>query len=168
MKKTLLSLILALSFIPVSFAQTSTLRDPGYKGSISLMYQGLACVGLETSHGAMLNQHHYLGVGAGAFVFPDGKSFPSFVEGFLDYQAYILKKNSTPVIGFKTGYIRALTKDNTNFTQGLSLQPEVGWNWAFNPKYGLTISAGANLVFPMEKYNKVLYALPRAAITFEF
>ena len=175
MRKLFLTVLFTLLCV-VTFAQTSALRDKGYKGSVSLLYQGLACAGLETSHGVMLNQHHYLGVGGGAFVFPDGKGYPSFAEAFLDYQAYILKKDSTPIVGFKTGYIRSLFYGKEvngyvpgyNFKQGLSLQPEVGWSWALNPKYGISVSAGANFIFPMEEHNKVLYITPRAAITFEF
>ncbi len=173
MRKSLLTVLLVLSFA-TAFAQTSDLRKPGYKGSLSLLYQGLPCVGVETSHGAMINQHHYLGAGAGFYVFPDGKGFPSFAEAFLDYHAFILKKDSTPVAGIKVGYVRSLWENANGYTngynykQGLSIQPEFGWSWALGPKYGLSLSAGANLVFPMEKYNKVVFVAPRAAITFEF
>ena len=174
MRKFFFSTLLLLSFVSV-FAQTaSDLRSPGYKGSVSLLYHGLPCVGVETSHGVMLNTHHYLGAGGGFFVFPDGKGYPSFAEAFLDYRAFILKRGSTPIAGVKVGYLRSLWEEargytnGYNFKQGLSIQPEIGWSWALGPKYGLSLSAGANLIFPMEKHNKPLFVAPRAAITFEF
>ena len=177
MKYLVLSFIVSLLFIS-SFAQTTASRESGYKGSISIIDQGGVFVGLETSHGYRLSQHHYLGVGGGAFVFPNGKGYPSFAEAFLEYQAFFSDKSSSPVSSVKAGYIRALKYgelvngyDNMYlFEQGLSIQPSLGWNWDFTGGCGITLSAGANIVFPVGRNpgNKALYALPTLAVSFNF
>lgn len=177
MKHLVLSLIVSLVFIS-SFAQTSVSRGSGYKGSISIVDQGGVFVGLETSHGYMLSRHHYIGFGGGAFVYPNGKGYPSFAEAYLDYRAYFINKNGSPIAGVKAGYIRAikygeLVKGYDNmylFMQGISIQPSLGWNWALKSGCGITLSAGANVVFPVgpNPGKKPAYASPTFAVSFEF
>jgi hypothetical protein len=178
MVKRFYSVLCCLLLCSVVFGQNKDFRGPGYKGSVSVTDQYGVFVGLETSHGVMLNRNHYLGVGAGAFVFPDGKGYPSFAEAFVDYTAYILDKKSTPVAGLKAGYTRALNfgskvngfENKYSFEQGASLQPMIGWNWGFNNGCGFTVAAGANVVLPLgqNKGTKPLYALPKISFTFEF
>lgn len=158
-----------------AFAQESPLRDKGYKGSVSVSYAYPVYAGIETSHGYMFNSHHYLGVGAAAFLFPDGEKWPSFGEAYLAYQAYILKKDSTPFLGVKAGYVRDLAyrskvedSGNLDFHQGVTLQPEVGWSWAFRPGVGLSLSVGADLIVPVGESYKKFYALPKLTVSFEF
>ncbi len=134
--------------------------------------------GAETSHGIKLNEHHYLGLGAGAMVFPNGRGYPTFAEAFMDYQFSFLKANSTPFLGVKAGYIRALgfgkeVNGHLNdyfFKNGASLQPELGWQWGIKPGFGLGVAAGANFVLPvgLNPGGKPLYVLPRISFTLFF
>ena len=84
-------------------------RTEGYRGSVSLTNQYLAWIGVDTSHGYMFDEHHYLGAGAGLFIVPGAT--PPFAHIFMEYKAYILKKNSTPVAGFKFGWMGPLNGD---------------------------------------------------------
>ena len=65
-------------------------RTEGYRGSVSLTNQYLAWIGVDTSHGYMFDEHHYLGAGAGLFIVPGAT--PPFAHIFMEYKAYILKK----------------------------------------------------------------------------
>ena len=96
-------------------------RTEGYRGSISLTNQYLAWIGVDTSHGYMFDEHHYLGAGAGLFIVPGAT--PPFAHLFMEYKAYILKKNSTPVVGFKFGWMGPL---NGTFNENLGLNLTLG------------------------------------------
>ena len=51
--------ILIISLLCTStFAQTVKGREAGYRGSVSVINQALVCIGLETSHGVMINPNH--------------------------------------------------------------------------------------------------------------
>ncbi|MBP5522147.1 MAG: hypothetical protein J6X82_06985 [Bacteroidales bacterium] len=163
--------------IPV-FAQSKDYRAPGYKGSVSLTDQIGVFVGLETSHGIMFSHYHYLGVGAGAFVFPNGSDYPWFSEAFLDYQYYILSKRSTPFAGLQVGYIQAMGHGNKvngfdhaySFAQGVNFKPSIGWSWAFNSGIGFTLSAGANIILPFgsDKGTSPVVTIPKIAFALSF
>ena len=179
MKK--LILFAALSVATMCFAASAAnarvsdpvlYRSAGYKGSVSLTDITLAWVGLETSHGYMFNEHHYLGAGAGVFIAPTG-FFPLFGHAFVDYNAYILKRASTPIAGIKIGYMTFLGElDGVDGSvpwhaeNSIELEPNIGWSWAFNENLGIRLSLGA-AVFIMPQPKDVL-AMPKLAIAFDF
>ena len=78
----------------VAFGQgkdAKSFRQTGYKGSVLYTNHYLVWQGVETSHGYMFNEHHYLGAGAGFMLAPID-NVPTFGRGFVDYNAYICKK----------------------------------------------------------------------------
>lgn len=173
MKRTFILIVLTL-LCTSTFAQTVKGREAGYRGSVSVINQALVCVGLETSHGVMINPNHYIGAGVGAYVFPNGTGYPTFAEVFIDYQAYFLKKSSTPFAELQTGYSKALRVEgygnSYNYWQGASFQPSIGWSWSINSGCGLSASAGANIIVPIGENpaGKPVYIAPRVALTFAF
>lgn len=173
MKRVFLLFLFVLLSAAV-FAQTISGRKTGYRGSVSVINQALVCVGVETSHGVMINPNHYLGAGVGAYVFPNGTGYPTFAEAFIDYQAYFLKKNSSPFAELQAGYSQALRQNgfgnSYNYKQGVSLQPSLGWSWSLGSGCGISASAGANLIVPIgdNPAGKPVYVAPRVAVSFAF
>lgn len=154
-------------------AQTNDFRAPGYKGSVSLIDQYGVWAGLETSHGIMFDRHNYLGAGMSvSFCLPElGETIPIFGQFFVDYQNYLLDKKSTPVLGVKAGYMKALNEKKTtgwNFTQAAFIEPDLGWNWAMKNGCGFTTSLGASMFKPIGDSNKDFCFMPRLSLTFEF
>ena len=178
MKMRYLLGLMCMLICNVALGQNKNYRDQGYKGSVAISDQIGIFVGVETSHGWMINNHHYLGVGAGGFVYPDGRSYPAFAEVYLDYGAYFSNKRSTPVAGIKAGYINALhfgktingTVSKYSFEKGITIQPLVGWSWGLESGVGLTLGLSANIVAPIgqNKGTKPLYAIPKLSFAFEF
>ena len=177
MKKFFIVLVLAC-IGPLIMAQSKDFRSPGYKGNVSLTDQIGVFVGLETSHGIMLNRNIYLGAGAGAYIFPNGSDYPAFANAFLDYNAYILDRKSTPISGLKVGYIHALGFGKQfrgfdhaySFENGVMLEPSLGWNWMFKSGHGFSLAASANITFPFGKNKGISQSIviPKVAFTFEF
>ena len=159
--KAILMAVFFASVCITASAQVPAYRNPGYKGSV-----GLATVwfgpGIETSHGFMINPHHYLGIGVlGAFVPP----ITPYFEEFIEYQVYITKKMNAPFLGLKAGSYQTwgINEEGT-FTVSYFGEPRFGWNWALGPTYGLTFSAG---VFIGEHRNQVS-CIPSLHLAFEF
>lgn len=154
--------------------QAQGYRAPGYKGSVSLADMGYAFIGVETSHGYMLSENHYLGAGAGAYIFPDGKDYPKFGIAFIDYQAYLLDKKSTPFLGCKVGafhVFKRTDRDGGAFVEdAVMAEPGVGWTWGLNSGQGLSVSLGIPVLFPVgNNYgHKKVYTAPHILFTFEF
>jgi len=153
-------------------SETYVHRVKGYRGSIAITDQYLVWIGFDTSHGYMFNEHHYLGAGAGFFIAPTG-FFPLFGHAFVDYNAYILKRASTPISGIKIGYMTFLGELNGvdgsvpwHAENSIELEPNIGWSWAFNENLGIRLSLGA-AVFIMPQPKDVL-AMPKLAIAFDF
>ena len=177
MKK--LILFAALSVATMCFAASAAnarvsdpvlYRSTGYKGSVSLTDITLAWVGLETSHGYMFNEHHYLGAGAGAFTVPAADT-PFFAHAFVEYRAYILKKNSTPVAGIKAGWFGSTEQDASGnlFANAFELEPNVGWTWAFNEKLGMNLCIGAtSCLYSNAPGSLAVLFMPKLTIGLEF
>ena len=141
-----LALIVAIYFVSYScetlYAQE---RNKGYQGSISYSNMALLWNGIETSHGYMFNEHHYLGAGVGllaAIPFSKPEGFLGHI--FVDYHAYWFDKKCTPMAGVKIGYIRSFP-DKGNL-QNVEMEPNIGWSWILKSENALAISLGANIV----------------------
>ena len=145
-------------------------RSAGYRGSVSLTDHVVVWVGLETSHGYMFNAHHYLGAGAGIFMVPS-TPFPTVAHFFVDYNAYILKRNSTPTAGVKAGYAMSIGEVGHKPLEGMGdlsafeLEPNIGWSWAFENELGLRLSIGATIMIARQWQTAVM---PKLSVAFEF
>lgn len=124
-------------------------RQKGYAGSVSLS-QFYLFTGLETSHGYMFNEHHYLGAGANYSICDWSWRF-QLLNLYVDYKAYVLKRRSTLTAGLKAGYpLVALFDEGKVYSGGASsiiLDPNIGWDWGLKSGYGLTLSLGIRTWF---------------------
>lgn len=124
-------------------------RQKGYAGSVSLS-QFYLFTGLETSHGYMFNEHHYLGAGANYSIFDESWRV-QLMTLYLDYKAYVLKRRSTLTAGLKAGYpLVALFDEGKVYSGGASsiiLDPNIGWDWGLKSGYGLSLSLGIRTWF---------------------
>ena len=134
--KILLASVLMALCIGAS-AQVPAFREKGFKGSVGVCgtFDG---IGIPLSNGYMFNENHYLGGGLGVY-FQCYNFVEHIFEAFLEYQYYILKRNSTPVVGAKLTNV---------FTHDIELPYNInygylnaGWSWGIG-KYGLTLQAG--------------------------
>lgn len=144
--KKLALIIVAIFFVLYScetlYAQE---RNHGYQGSVSYSNMALLWNGIETSHGYMFNEHHYLGAGVGflaAIPFSKPEGFLGHI--FVDYHAYWFDKKSTPMAGVKIGYICSFP-DKGNL-QNVEIEPNVGWSWILKSGNALALSLGANII----------------------
>lgn len=171
MKRLTIILFLLCTAISSAVAQTPRFRETGYKGSVSYTNQYIFWQGLETSHGYMFNEHHYLGVGAGIFLLPID-NVPSFTNVFIDYHAYIKDKKSTPVVGIKLGFMHALTMASDDskgflFRNGLQIEPGFLWSWGLKSGNGLVLGLHADTCIFKED-NLSVGILPKLSFGFEF
>ena len=113
-KITLTAILVAALCISAS-AQVPSFRDKGYKGSAGIAGFIFYGPGVETSHGYMFNPVHYLGGGIGVNSLPVG-GVPLYTTEFIEYQAYILKRNSTPVFGARIGSFQQFNWDSPNIS----------------------------------------------------
>lgn len=143
-------------------------RTEGYRGSVSLTNQYLAWIGVDTSHGYMFDEHHYLGAGAGLFIVPGAT--PPFAHLFMEYKAYILKKNSTPVAGFKFGWMGPLNGDapGNRFSKAAEFEPHAGWAWTFNENLGLNLTLGLTTFSYPVTGGTAFGFMPKLSIGLEF
>lgn len=150
-------------------AQTKTeipaYRSKGYAGSVSFTDQYLVWLGLDTSHGYMFNEHHYLGAGAGFFLAPIDDVPPTLVHVYGEYKAYFLKKRSTPTAGLRTGICTTVTKHSGYvFSKAWELEPNIGWDWGLKNGKGLSLSIGATMMVA----NRNMVAMPKLAFGINF
>ena len=119
-------------------------RQKGYAGNASL-FKSYGFSGLDTSHGYMFNEHHYLGAGANYSICDWSWRF-QLLNLYVDYKAYVLKRRSTLTAGLKAGYpLVALFDEGKVYSGGASsiiLDPNIGWDWGLKSGYGLTLSLG--------------------------
>ena len=173
MKKILISFLGLLMISPgVMQARTGDYRDKGYKGNVAITDQYFVFIGFDTSHGYMLNRHHYIGGGIGAFAFPND-IFPTFLNVFADYHAYMLNRKSTPLAGIKIGLSHGLAFEKISgmtYKNGVLAEPHLGWTWGLRSGYGLTLNAGATVLFPMgvARTSRKAITLPKISFGFEF
>ena len=156
MKRILAVLVIVFAFSANAFSQIPSFREKGYKGSVT--YSNMYLVrynGVETSHGYMFNENHYLGGGAGAYYTPDG----------LDSNAIAL------VVGLKLGYAKPVFPYLSNYHY-LEMEPNVGWSWGLNSGNGLTLTLGTySLTSIVKGYGEISIAiklLPRMCLSYEF
>ena len=167
-------LVIAMAFASFALsAQTKDFRTPGYKGSVSLIDQYGVWAGFETSHGIMFDRHIYLGLGSSvSFCLPelDGDT-PVFGNLFVDFQGYLLDRKSTPVLGYKAGFMKALNANQSsgwNFTKAAFIEPNAGWSWIMKNGSGFTTSLGAAVYKPLGNSTKNYVIMPKLSLTFEF
>ena len=126
-------------------AGTPAYRDKGFKGSVGIVtgYDMFSSgYSVQLSNGYMFNAHHYLGAGLGGFSIDWKHPFSfDFMEVFLEYDCYFLKRSVTPTAGI---IISSLFDGQGGVIP--YFQPTVGVSWGFG-KYGLTLKAGSLLLF---------------------
>lgn len=172
MKRILAVLVIVFAFSANAFSQIPSFREKGCKGSVT--YSNMYLVrynGVETSHGYMFNENHYLGGGAGAYYTPDGLDSNAIVHFFADYHAYCFDKASTLVVGLKLGYAKPVFPYLSNYHY-LEMEPNVGWSWGLNSGNGLTLTLGTySLTSIVKGYGEISIAiklLPRMCLSYEF
>jgi len=172
MKKTTLILVLLYAAFSSAAAQVPKFRETGYKGNVSYTNQTIAWQGIDTSHGYMFNEHHYLGVGAGFFLLP-AFTVPSFTNVFIDYHAYIKDKKSTPVLGIKLGFMHAikLNSDKSGgflFRNALQIEPGFMWSWGLKSGNGLVLGIHPDICIFKKEENINAGIMPKLSFGFEF
>ena len=142
LKKIFAVSLLAAVCISVSAQEVPSFRDPGYKGSVGIATVAIG-PGIETSHGWMINETHYVGAGAAAcFIFPITPVFKEFIE----YQVYFKKSDSTPFAGCQIGAYQTWGIDEDgSYQSGIFIEPRGGWSWLIAGRFGLTLSGGLML-----------------------
>lgn len=148
-------------------------RTRGYKGNAAYTNHYIIWQGVETSHGYMFNEHHYIGAGIGVFMAPVDE-IPTFGRIYADYTAYFRKRNSTPVAGIKTGFCRALNYDRDDhgrfkFRNAAEIEPTIGWSWTMKSGKGLLLNVAYPFYFTSSQNTKfTLWALPKLSFGIEF
>ena len=153
--KRILTLILLAAAISMSAQENPEFpayRNKGYAGSVSFTDQNIILVGLDTSHGYMFNEHHYLGGGLDAYIVPISLESPIGYHFYAAYKSYWFKKRSTPTAGIKIGYGGAIMTSKDYHSDAYvpygnyKLEPNIGWDWGLKNGKGLTMSIGANIL----------------------
>ncbi len=170
--KKLLYIITAVALVVGSIdasAQVPAFREKGYKGNVGII-TFFYFPGITSSHGYMFNGTHYLGAGITSLVTPS--SHPEFLVGpVIEYQAYILKRNSTPVVGVKLVGLAQLN-DKVAYAAGFS--PTFGWSWGIgsNRQFGIMpyigVSALCDITSTMRDEDFVSVIFPNLGVLFEF
>lgn len=171
-------LTVALCALPVCMSakterETPSYRQKGYAGSISIADMFIYFAGLDTSHGYMFNEHHYIGGGLEMYFTPTfWPAVVSYIEPYIEYKAYFLKRGSTPTASIRAGYCvgaivdRQVEKPDVIYADGMcfELNPALGWDWGLKNGKGLTLSLGAQLM--LADYE--VLALPKISFGFCF
>lgn len=156
------------SFRDLSFGIPS-FRARGYKGSVTISNMGIIWCGLDSSHGYMFNEHHYLGGGVGVMISPFGSPPAFFFHIYADYNAYWFDRKSTPAAGIRIGYVRSSKRGNLS---AFELEPSIGWSWGTKSGYGLALCLGLDIItVPVnftESSSLPFTALPKLNFAFEF
>lgn len=171
MKKLLFTIAALLTLSVALQAQEHTYRDQGYKGNLSYTNTLLVWNGLDTSHGYMFDEHHYLGGGAGLYFAVSVQNPPVLVRVFADYHAYWFKRKSTPLAGIIIAYTHSVYPVNMS-EQWMEFEPTIGWSWGLNSGYGLTLSLGAKIATTPVQFTEnrsfPFSVLPTLTFAFEF
>ena len=153
-----------------AMAQSPSFREPGYKGNVSYSNMMIVWNGIDTSHGYMFNEHHYIGGGAGFSSFLDGRAFPALIHLFAEYRAYWFDGSSTPVAGIRAGYIFSVPSGGA--VSNLEIEPSIGWSWGLKSGNGLLLRLGIDMInAPValtENSSLPLTLLPKLSFSFEF
>lgn len=145
-----------------------TFREQGYKFNISYTNHYIAFQGMETSHGYMFNNHHYLGGGVEVYLLPID-FVPTFGSVFVDYTAYISKKKSTFTAGARGGFCRSLNyQSSVAFQNAIEFEPSVGWSWGLKSGNGALLKlACTTYVNPLQGGVEIIF-LPKLSFGIEF
>ena len=154
-------------------AQTPSFRSVGYKGSVSLTDQYGVFIGFDTSHGYMITPRHYIGIGAGEFMFPNGDDNPLFLNAFVEYQYYMRSKSSSPFLGVRAGMSHAFKfyeKSGINYHNAVLIEPSFGWSWGLESGQGLSAGIGLPMYVPFgdRRTDMSVLPMPKLSFTFEF
>ena len=158
--------ILSVSLRAQTVSEIPNYRQKGYAGSVSFTNQYIVWLGLDTSHGYMFNEHHYLGGGLGFFLAPIDEVPPTLFHAFVEYKSFWRKKASTPTAGVRAGFGFPITHIGGAWdfkTCGL-FEPYLGWDWGLKNGKGLGLSIGAS-VFTQDGYTEVM---PKISFGFNF
>lgn len=173
MKKLVITILSLLVLSSPLFSQEIEYRSQGYKGSVTYTNMIFVWNGIDTSHGYMFNENHYLGAGFGFYLVPQRVSMPVILHFYLDYHAYWFQRKSTPVAGIKLGYARSVhPKDANPNVSAFEIEPNIGWSWATKSGQGLTLSLGAKIMTTpisiTENSSLPVSILPNLGFAFEF
>lgn len=137
-------------------------RNKGYAGSVSFNDQLFLFLGVDTSHGYMFNECHYLGGGLGLYITPMVVNgvVPMTAHAYAEYKSYFLKKRSTPTAGLKMGYAIPVSDDPhdperpdqtiVTYFKAFEVEPYIGWDWGLKNGRGIGLALGANLLIDDE------------------
>ena len=175
MKRILTIIILLACAVSMSAQENSEVpayRNKGYAGKVSFTDVCISLVGLDTSHGYSLNEHHSLGGGLGFYV---TKNCPIGYHAFAEYKSFWFKKPSTPVAGVKVGYggiintVKDFHSDSFVPYGEYKVEPYIGWDWGLKSGKGLSLSLGANILMN-NLFTEYAYAivLPKLSIGISF
>ncbi len=169
---TILTLLaFAVSMSAQDNAEIPAYRNKGYAGNVSFTDHMIVFLGLDTSHGYMFNEHHYLGAGVGVYITPMvvNNVVPMTAHVFAEYKSYWFKKRSTPTAGFKMGYATPIS-DNpkdpdrpsqilVSYYKAFEFEPYIGWDWGLKSGKGVSLALGADMltdfndIFPVLKLS---------------
>lgn len=177
--KTLIAVLAIFTISIIANAQETnqipSYRHQGYMGNVSISDLHFYFIGLDTSHGYMFNEHHYLGAGVEACIsVPVMEDLWVFmVEPFVEYKAFFLKRKSTPTASMRAGYAYGntyITDPELSFLSfafdghELALTPSLGWDWGMKNGKGLNLSVGALIMTDF----KTIFATPKISFGFNF
>ena len=160
--------VLAMAAIPLCANakvnnEIPSYRQKGYAGSVSVSDMFIFFAGFDTSHGYMFNEHHYLGGGVEIYVLTPflPTELVSFIEPFVEYKAYFLKRRSTPIASLRGGYsigssINYSGKGDIktpSVSCQFALNPSLGWDFGLKCGKGLSLSVGLMLLTDMSEIN---------------
>lgn len=117
-------------------------RPTGYRGfvdfggAVEVGDYGDGVISLSTSHGYQFNPYFFLGAGVGLDYHFGWETV--FIPIFADARVNFMDRKITPFFDLKIGYSVA---DG----QGFYMNPSVGVNFGFSPRFGLNASIGYNL-----------------------
>ncbi len=162
------------SAISLTTAYAGDYRTEGFKGSIGVSSQiqvnvfHIWEVGVDLSLGKMFNSNHYLGGEISLMSLAQRPYYVYETRLSINYIAYCLNRQSTPVLGVKTGAGIL----SPGFTQlvfySVFLEPLAGWSWKLTSGYGMTISAGLDLNHSFINSSPWVSVAPKISIAFEF
>ena len=163
---TILCLIAGITYSTNSHAEVR------YRGNVALTDQYGVYLGLETSHGILIDGHYAIGAGIGGYMFPK-KDILAFVNPFLTFDYYFKAMNSTPVVGIKVGSTHSLGYNNNTdykFKNAASIGPEIGYIWKLKSGNGISCRLGCPVFFWKENENsdQTAVVMPKISIGFEF
>lgn len=147
-------------------------RNKGYAGSVSFTDQSIIFLGLDTSHGYMLNEREFIGGGLGFYAAPM-KGSPIIFHLYGEYKFYWKEKYSTPTTGVKVGYGGAIKTQEEDFVMPgaeIKVEPYIGWDWRLQNGKGFSLSLGAN-VFVSNMFiqaDPAFYVMPKLNLGFSF